>query len=568
MFDDRAPEVLIGELEECHRRESTLIARRMSAIAGLLRHRTAEAEDPEAEEPGYAVITGFARASAEVAAVMNLAPMTAATMVGHAEALDLRLPEIAALLAAGRIDWRTALLIITRTALVGADLMPLLDRLLADKIEGWGSWSRQRVTNAVDGAIAGLDPDGVKDRRVNADTARHLTITTGLNGMAQVRGNLPAPAAAVVDKRLTELASAVCSADPRTLVQRRVDALYALSEGRALECECALPECPRRAAVPAENAAAAEDADTNESTEHAGAGESAGSTEVAQPPAATVDPPRSRFVINVIATAETLDGTSQQPGYLEGFGVIDADQVRAIAANAALRLLTEPDVSAAAALTYQPSAALERWIRSRDLTCRFPGCDRPAWRADIDHTTPFDHLDPRAGGRTVAANTKCYCRQHHLLKTFHGGPGGWRDTQLPDGTVVLTSPTGRVYRTTPDGADLFAQLRPACARPRPRRRSRERERSARILAERSRIHAQRPINVQTRELNAARAHEIDMRQWRNDMRKTLFVLKSGRPSASPWCGWVNEPLENPNIGIDWKPPPLPPRTPADEKPPF
>jgi hypothetical protein len=304
MFDDRAPEVLIGELEECHRRESTLIARRMSAIAGLLRHRTAAAEDPAAEEPGYAVITGFARASAEVAAVMNLAPMTAATMVGHAEALDLRLPEIAALLAAGRIDWRTSLLIITRTALVDSDSMPLLDRLLADKIEGWGSWSRRRVTNAVDGAIAGLDPDGVKDRRVSADTARHLTITAGLNGMAQVRGNLPAPAAAVVDKRLTELADAVCRADPRTLVQRRVDALLALSEGRVLGCECALPDCPRRNAVAADGGSAV-----------------------------GIGTPRSRFVINVIATAETLDGTSQQPGYLEGFGVIDADQVRALAAK-------------------------------------------------------------------------------------------------------------------------------------------------------------------------------------------------------------------------------------------
>ncbi len=59
-----------------------------------------------------------------------------------------------------------------------------------------------------------------------------------------------------------------------------------------------------------------------------------------------------------------------------------------------------------------------------------------------------------------------------------------------------------------------------------------------------------------------------MRQWRNDMRKTLLVLKSGRPSDSPWCTWVNEPLENPDIGVHWKPSPPPPRPHDDEKPPF
>ena len=37
---------------------------------------------------------------------------------------------------------------------------------------------------------------------------------------------------------------------------------------------------------------------------------------------------------------------------------------------------------------YRPSAVPDRWIRLRDLTCRFPGCDQPAVRSDIDHTIP------------------------------------------------------------------------------------------------------------------------------------------------------------------------------------
>ena len=87
--------------------------------------------------------------------------------------------------------------------------------------------------------------------------------------------------------------------------------------------------------------------------------------------------------------------------------------------------------------------------RCRDLTCRFPGWDRAAIRCDLDHTIPFGE-----GGPTHASNLKCLCRIHHLLKTF----GGWRDTQLRDGTVIWTSPSGDTYVTTPGSALLFPSL--------------------------------------------------------------------------------------------------------------
>ena len=37
---------------------------------------------------------------------------------------------------------------------------------------------------------------------------------------------------------------------------------------------------------------------------------------------------------------------------------------------------------------------------------------------DIDHTIPFNHANPKAGGLTVPWNLKCMCRQHRLVKTF------------------------------------------------------------------------------------------------------------------------------------------------------
>jgi hypothetical protein len=52
-------------------------------------------------------------------------------------------------------------------------------------------------------------------------------------------------------------------------------------------------------------------------------------------------------------------------------------------------------------------------------------------------------------------------RCHHLLKTFWNGWNGvrgWRDRQLPDGTIIWTSPTGHTYTTYPGSLHLFPKL--------------------------------------------------------------------------------------------------------------
>ncbi|WP_395309481.1 hypothetical protein [Mycobacterium sp. AMU20-3851] len=67
------------------------------------------------------------------------------------------------------------------------------------------------------------------------------------------------------------------------------------------------------------------------------------------------------------------------------------------------------------------------------------------------HTTPWPY------GPTHPSNTKLYCRIHHLLKTFHGGPDGWTDRQNSDGSINFTAPNGRTYTTTPGGTLFFPQ---------------------------------------------------------------------------------------------------------------
>jgi hypothetical protein len=129
-------------------------------------------------------------------------------------------------------------------------------------------------------------------------------------------------------------------------------------------------------------------------------------------------------------------------------GLIPAELIAELAKSAKLVPLIHP-ADAPPEAGYTPSQALADFVRCRDLTCRFPGCDRPAIDADIDHT--IAHAD---GGPTHASNLKCLCRLHHLLKTFWG----WRDQQLPDATIIWTSPSGQTYVTTPGSALLFPGL--------------------------------------------------------------------------------------------------------------
>ncbi len=521
------PAALVAEVESTYRQESALMARRMAAVAALLRHR--DASLGRSVSRGFGLVGGFEQTTAEVAAAMNLSPMAAGFVVTDAAALDTRLPRVAALLAESRTDWRTVRLIISRTDLISDDnLIAKVDQSLAARIGNWQGWSRRRIVNAVDAAVRTTDPDAARERRLEAEDKRHVGITAQDNGMAELYGIVGAPAATAFDRRLSQLAKRVCAEDPRTLDQRRADAFAALTQGHRLACTCGRPECPTRSREG--------DADR--------------------------EPGGAKVVINVVASDQTVHGGGAAPGYLEGYGVIDADQVRALAAAAAA-LTADPLTSPVQALRYQPSAALERAVRCRDLTCRFPGCSRPAVACDLDHTVPFNHADPACGGLTVFANLKCLCRQHHRLKTF----GGWGDRQLADGTVVWTSPTGQTYRTSPAGADLFAQPRgPACAAPTPNKRGRSKQRSARIAQARKHNRELRPVNEARRALQAARKREIDDRKFRNQMRDKLAVFK-GSPNTSPYCTWVNDPREPEELPEDWVPD-EPAMAPLPDDPPF
>ncbi len=444
--DTAASRATLGEIAAATRAENRAAARRLAAIGRLFEMRRAE----RGEAADWAVDT-WAAVGAEVAAVLRVSLGKAGSYLNYAHALQ-RLPAVGAVFAAGDIDMHAFQTVVYRTALVtDEDVLAEVDRRIAARAARWPSMTRGRLAREIDRIVGRHDPEAVRRERERTRD-RDVTIWEPADGTADISGRLFATDAHLLDKRLDALAATVCDDDPRTLPQRRADALGALAAGAdRLSCRCAGASCP--------------------------AGAKGASPAV---------------VIHVVAEQATLDGDSRQPGYLLGAdALIPAEALRDIAPLAEQRPLRRPADEAERG--YRPSQSLIEFVRARDLTCRAPGCDRPAVDCDVDHTVPHSR-----GGCTHASNLKCLCRFHHLVKTFWG----WQDRQLADGTVIWTLPDGQTYVTTPGSALLFpALLAPTPAAPSrpagapggdrslrmPRRTSsRVRNRARAVAAERSR----------------------------------------------------------------------------------
>ncbi|MGF2945531.1 HNH endonuclease signature motif containing protein [Mycobacterium sp. Lab-001] len=450
MFEQQAgPAGLVDRITASARTENRAAAAGLLAIGELFGYRLAQGEETE----DWAIDT-IAAVAAEVGAALRIGQGLAAGRVHYARAMRERLPRVGAVFAAGDIDFRLFATIVYRTDLItDADILAAVDGQLAVAVARWPSMSRSRVAGAVDRIVARVDADAVRRRREERP-GREVEFDEGVGGLSQLRGYVLTPDAHALDQRLDKLADTVCAEDPRSRAERRADALGALAGGAdRLGCRCGRADCP--------------------------AGGRAGAPAV---------------VIHVLAEQPTLHGDGAPGSQVCADGLISPDLVAELAATAKLVPLVHPG-DAAPEPGYVPSMALADFVRCRDLTCRWPGCERPSFDCELDHTIPYAQ-----GGPTHAANLKCYCKTHHLVKTFLG----WTEKQLPDGTLILTSPSGHTYVTTPGSALLFPSLARAvggcpapeidipaqdyCASrtammPR-RRRTRSQDRAYRVAAER------------------------------------------------------------------------------------
>jgi hypothetical protein len=410
LFERRYPSAtpgsaaLLERVSGLARAENRAVAGQLAAIGELFAYRLSRCA--ECEE--WAVDTEAAVA-AEVAAELRISQGLAASRVRYARALRERLPRVAEVFAAGDIDFRMVQTLVYRTDLItDPDVVAAVDAQLAATVARWPSMTPARLGAQVDRIVAKADADAVRRRRERA-AGREVWIGDMGEGLARIEGVVSSPDAAVLDARLDAVAATVCEHDPRTREQRRADALGVLAAGAdRLGCRCGRPDC-----------------------------------------AAGTRPAAGAVVIHVIAEQAAIDGTREAPGCRLGAeGLIPPELVAELAAAAKLVPLVHPG-DAPPEPGYVPSQALADFVRCRDLTCRWPGCDCPAVACDIDHTIPYS-----AGGPTHASNLKCYCRTHHLVKTFWG----WTEKQLADGTLILTSPAGQTYVTAPGSALLFPSL--------------------------------------------------------------------------------------------------------------
>lgn len=396
--------MLVDRICAASRAQNQAAGQRLAAIGELdgLRAREHAANEQW-------VTDTFVAVAAEVAAALNVSEALASSFVRYARAMRDRLPQCGALLVAGDIDYWMFQALVFRTDLITEpDVLSRVDTVLAAKVSRWSSLTQGRLAGYVDKIVARADRDAVRQVR-RRQAGREVVINDAGDGVSDLFGRLLTPDARVLDARLDALVDTVCDQDPRTRAQRRADALGALAAGAdRLDCRCGRPECP----------------------------------------AAGKPAPRP-VLIHVIAEQASLTGGSQTPGSLIGDdALVPAELLAELARNARLRPLVHP-ADNPPERGYVPSRALADFVRCRDLTCRFPGCDKPAIGCDLDHTVPYG-----LGGTTHASNLKALCRQHHLVKTFLR----WTDQQLADGTVIWRSPSGQTYVTTPGSAWLFPQL--------------------------------------------------------------------------------------------------------------
>ncbi len=465
MFEALTDSELIDAIAAEARTSAISDARKYGAIAELERRRNT------GEHAKWAC-DDWDSAAAEVAAALNIGHARAGGEMELAVTLRDRLPKVGALFLSGALNGRRVWLIDQRTRLItDAEALAAIDAAIADRIVEWGPLSEYKLTQALDVWVDAIDPGAQRRTR---ESARSRDFTIGddrASGTTPVWGRLFSTDAALLGERLDAMARMVCEDDPRTLPQRRADALGALAAGSTrLSCQCERTDCP----------AVVDDGRASSVVVHVVAEQ-----ESAQ---ATAD---SRFHGEGSDSAQDRERTGRRKAaVILGGGTVPAPLLAEfVARGAKLRPVLPPRPEPEP--RYRPSTALDEFVRTRDMTCRAIGCDRLATNADIDHTVAYP------AGATHPGNLKCYCRIHHLIKTFMPG---WSDRQFADGTIAVTTPTGHTYTTRPGIGLLFPEwpaftpaptstpLPPSAYRtlmmPK-RKRTRAQSRAGRIRAERA-----------------------------------------------------------------------------------
>ena len=313
-----------------------------------------------------------------------------------AKALVHDMPHTLAALECGALsEWR-ATLIVRETAGLSVEDRAVLDAELCADVGTLDGLGDKRISAAAKQIAHRLDAQAVRDRAVNAEADRRVTIR-------------PAP-------------------------------------GRHDVCDRAAAGGPKGAGVYAALNRAA-----NTTVDHRSRGAVMADTlveRVTGRPAGTPEP----VAVNLVISDETLLGGDNTPAVVEGYGPIPASVARSLVDAAVTddrsratlrRLYRHPKSGALVAMESQSRCfprGLAKFIGLRDLTCRTPYCDAP-----IRHR---DHAQPRnRGGPTSARNGLGMCERCNYAKEVPG----WHVCAGDENgvhTAEFTTPTGMRHHST------------------------------------------------------------------------------------------------------------------------
>lgn len=415
-------------------------------------------------------------AAAEVGAVLHLAPITARGRVAEALTFVDDLPVTMNAWRDGRIDRVRAAIVAERTAVLDtAGIGAVEERILGPAAEQpAGMLTPGRLRAAVDRAVIEADPAAADRRAEQARSGRKVQVFSLDDDMARFAADLPAPIALLAKEVLDTAAKNLtrsCRVG-RTLDQTRADLFGDIVVSLARNGHVDLRAGTSSAGHPS--------AGRNTRCESTSVTDDRGPRDGASFNADEADATESSLVVwkplgtsvSVTIAASTLAGLDDVPGQLAGHGWITADLARALAvsarsARAVISRRTrcgpdqgdcssggtpEPEASGQRPLeqqalaedrqchqncaedlsphsrwcgteldygrsVYRPPAALRELVMHRDRTCRFPGCQAPSQRCDLDHRQPFGETKD-GGGATCACNLDALCRFHHRVKTF------------------------------------------------------------------------------------------------------------------------------------------------------
>ena len=236
---------VVGAIEDLAREEARAAARRLAAITELVRRRCGD------DEHAHWACDSWDAAAAEVSAVLGITRGRASDQMDLGLSLRYRLPRIAELFMDGRLtssglrrDRRTHR---TRPRSGAArahrlrDLAPRAE--LGTAVRPQARESHRRLGRPVRPRRTAPHPRPRTRPRCSRWLPRRRC-----GHHRDHRAGCTATDAAILDRRLKQMAHGVCDDDPRTIGQRRADALGALAAGSdRLACTCGSPECPASA---------------------------------------------------------------------------------------------------------------------------------------------------------------------------------------------------------------------------------------------------------------------------------------------------------------------------------